>query len=667
MKKFVSFVLCLSLFLSLFSNVIRVSAKDEYIGTTIAESGLRVRSGAGTSYKQLALLPLGTLVNLVDNVKVNDQGGCSDGWYRIYYATNKIGYVCSSYLEVELKPEENTDGIPKTEYEKELQELGFPNTYWASLSALHEKYPNWQFEAIDTGLLWSSAVIAESVLGKSLIQTSNPGYKSTAAGSYNYETDTFKVFEGSNWYAASNEVVAYYMDPRNFLNEKQIFMFEKLSYDASYQTTDAIKAVFGSSSYLNNYVNDFVNAGRTYNINPIYLASRVRQETGLSVGAATSGAQFTYNGKTYRGLYNLYNIGATTGSNPVLKGLVWANGGASGTSTSFGRPWTTISKSIMGGADFLESGYIGEGQYTSYLQRFNVDPDASSPAYTHQYMTNIMAVASEAASSYSSYKKMNLLNSNFVFAIPVYENMGEISKLPDPGNPNNHLKSLKVNGSSVIGFEHDTYTYNYAVSENSTIASVVATPINSSAKVTGAGEIKLTGDTTTVTLKVTAENGKIQEYKVNIIKTEGASLSVEDVVAQAPVKSNGSYLSGINVGTSISSLQATFNKVSNVAQTTVKDKNGKVKTSGSLVTGDTVTIVNGNSSKTYTMVVYGDNDGDGKISIVDLLKVQKQILGYTRMNGAYLEASDVDKDNKVTIVDLLKVQKHILGYSQISQ
>ena len=67
------------------------------------------------------------------------------------------------------------------------------------------------------------------------------------------------------------------------------------------------------------------------------------------------------------------------------------------------------------------------------------------------------------------------------------------------------------------------------------------------------------------------------------------------------------------------------------------------------------------------MVVYGDNDGDGKISIVDLLKVQKQILGYTSMNGAYLEASDVDKDNKVTIVDLLKVQKHILGYSQISQ
>ena len=271
------FVLCLSLFLSLFSNVIRVSAKDEYIGTTIAESGLRVRSGAGTSYKQLALLPLGTLVNLVDNVKVNDQGGCSDGWYRIYYATNKIGYVCSSYLEVELKPEENTDGIPKTEYEKELQELGFPNTYWASLSALHEKYPNWQFEAIDTGLLWSSAVIAESVLGKSLIQTSNPGYKSTAAGSYNYETDTFKVFEGSNWYAASNEVVAYYMDPRNFLNEKQIFMFEKLSYDASYQTTDAIKAVFGSSSYLNTYVNAFANAARTYNINTIYLASRVRQ------------------------------------------------------------------------------------------------------------------------------------------------------------------------------------------------------------------------------------------------------------------------------------------------------------------------------------------------------------------------------------------------------
>ena len=52
--------------------------------------------------------------------------------------------------------------------------------------------------------------------------------------------------------------------------------------------------------------------------------------------------------------------------------------------------------------------------------------------------------------------------------------------------------------------------------------------------------------------------------------------------------------------------------------------------------------------------------------IKDLLRVQKGILKLADLSGPYLKASDVNQDNDLTILDLLRVQKHILGYLTIS-
>ena len=69
----------------------------------------------------------------------------------------------------------------------------------------------------------------------------------------------------------------------------------------------------------------------------------------------------------------------------------------------------------------------------------------------------------------------------------------------------------------------------------------------------------------------------------------------------------------------------------------------------------------------YTVVIYGDNNGDGVIDILDLLKIQKHLLGVNKLKNAYLYASDINKDGNVDIIDLLKIQKHILNVSKIEQ
>ncbi len=76
----------------------------------------------------------------------------------------------------------------------------------------------------------------------------------------------------------------------------------------------------------------------------------------------------------------------------------------------------------------------------------------------------------------------------------------------------------------------------------------------------------------------------------------------------------------------------------------------------------------GNILRIYTILIYGDSNGDGKINSVDLLKIQRHILELEKLEGIYIKASNVRKTGtKPTSVDLLLIQRHILGYQKIEQ
>ena len=96
---------------------------------------------------------------------------------------------------------------------------------------------------------------------------------------------------------------------------------------------------------------------------------------------------------------------------------------------------------------------------------------------------------------------------------------------------------------------------------------------------------------------------------------------------------------------------------------------GSAKTSGTVATGDVLRLLNSSGSvqKSYTLVLYGDVSGDGKITVLDLLRIQKYLLGTSSLSGAYKTAADASKDGSVTVLDLLRVQKHLLGTQTISQ
>lgn len=322
----------------------------------------------------------------------------------------------------------------------ENQIADFPASYKPYLRKIHEKYPEWQFEAVDTGLNWRDVIIAENSNDRSLVpKDASKLVKSHEEGYYNASTNTYKQVD-AGWVKGNEIAIAYYMDPRNFLDETNIFQFELLSFSDEI-TVETIEKTLSNTFMYNSFANYYdskgnyiksekkyaeiiYESGKKYNINPCFLAAKIKNEIVLSNGSGSGSVSGKYT--NYEGYYNFYNIGAYSSSNPIANGLSYAK-----TGSTYGRPWTSPEKSIFGGAEYLASQYIAQGQDTGYFQKFNVAPYSKYTIYTHQYMTNISGANSQGYNTYLTYQKDNLLSLPKVFAIPIFENMPGKEKQED--------------------------------------------------------------------------------------------------------------------------------------------------------------------------------------------------------------------------------------------
>lgn len=200
-------------------------------------STLNVRSGPGTANSLVTKLAKGTAVTVI-----NETTG-TDGklWYQIRFSSGQgtaTGYVLGSYIRFPVTY------TPSADFEQELNNQGFPESYKAELRQLHAQYPNWVFEAQQTGLDWNTVIQNESVLGRNLVGTESiSSYKSLADGAYNWDNGTWTGFDGSAWVAASEEILKYYMDPRNFLDDVFIFQFMSQEYDPNVQTKEGLESM----------------------------------------------------------------------------------------------------------------------------------------------------------------------------------------------------------------------------------------------------------------------------------------------------------------------------------------------------------------------------------------------------------------------------------------
>lgn len=602
---------------------------------TVNATVLNVRSGPGTTYSIVDKLSLGATVTVIG------EKNASDGalWYQIRFTgsngTAVTGYASKAYLKFQVAY--TSDG----DFEAHLTNEGFPESYKVKLRQLHAQYPTWVFRAQKTGLDWNTAVQNESVVGRNLVASNSlSSWKSIADGAYNWDTSSWPGFDGPSWVAASEEIIRFYMDPRNFLDEYGVFQFLLQSYDSSTHTADGLKtmvkgtflegstadgsgsgsypsdgtgpavnpggsgsssgsAIYGpganlpsgnpssggsSTGYYNStaptgngksgvklegpqasisrhvtdilmtsgpglagpadavdsssYINIIMNAGAQSGVNPYVLAAMIIQEQGSNgSGKSISGRE-----PGYEGYYNFYNIGAyQSGSMSAIQmGLSYAS-----QSGSYERPWNSVEKAIIGGAQYYSTNFVKAGQDTFYLKKFNVQ---GSNMYKHQYMTNVQGAAAEGAvyaKAYNDAMKQTALE----FKIPVYHNMPDnpVSKPTVTGSPNNKLSNLSVSGFVMTPtFNRDVLEYNLIVDSSVSSVTVNATTIDSTASVSGAGNIPLQSGNNEIKVAVTAQNGSIRVYVIHIVRQGGSSANNQGGAVYGP---GGSTQSGDGAST----------------------------------------------------------------------------------------------------------------------
>ena len=301
----------------------------------------------------------------------------------------------------------------------------FPYGYRAKLKELQNKYPNWTFVPLNTGLEWNDVVNAEMQGNRSLVSiTVKDSWKSKEKGDYDPATNTYIGKSGNNWVRASREGVEYNLNPTNYFDEYHIFAFEQLSFNSSIHSIDGVENIIKNSWMGGNclednkpqpgirYCNAIYQAGIESGVSPYHIASRILQEQGRGNVESKTNSNPLISGAY--GVYNYYNFGASgkTSAEIIANGVVYAEK----------KGWDTRFKGIIGGAQIIGADYINRGQDSLYLQKFDVD-NSDGGLYWHQYMQNLQAPMSEAGLTYRAYEGCNALNQNFVFEIPVYKNM----------------------------------------------------------------------------------------------------------------------------------------------------------------------------------------------------------------------------------------------------
>ena len=619
---------------------------------TVNATTLNVRSTPGTTGSVVKKLAYGAAVTVVSETAGSD----GKTWYKIQFSSGsgtQEGYVRSDYIKFPVSYSYDST------FENYLNSQGFPESYKVSLRTLHTEHPTWVFQAQKTGLNWSDVMAAEGAVGANLVSKSSiSSWKSTEYGAYDWNTGTWTGFDGSSWVAASKDIVAYYMDPRNFLNDTYVFQFLHHAYDSNAQTREGLTSLItgtflekipesttaatqsvqetigsGSSPVVNNsgstgtsgslqqgesygpgmstgtsggtssgsssgstgsqgvslegpgstvsstisqrkvittalpeveygpgmdassitddntgasntspvptgqtYVDIIMKAAAQTGVNPYVLGAMILQEQGTGKSGSISG-------KTagYEGYYNFFNVGAfASGSmSAITRGLWYAS-----QSGSYGRPWNSIEKSIIGGATYYSENFLKNGQDTFYLKKFNVQ---GSNLYKHQYMTNVEGAAGEGAKLARAYTDA-MKKQALVFKIPVFNNMPETAcaKPTVNGSPNNKLSGITIDGYSLTPtFSKDTEKYDLVVDSSVSSVNIRATAIDSKATVSGAGTISLGSGTTIVKIVVKAENGDTRTYQVSIAKGNGNGSTT--IVSPSTGSSTGSQ-SGSTVG-----------------------------------------------------------------------------------------------------------------------
>ena len=520
------------------------------------------------------------------------------------------------------------------------------------IQQLKTKHPNWSFKILYTDIDWNEA-IGKEYLGhgsspKNLVpKTHNSSWICNICG-------VDKAYDNGSWRCASKSGIEYMMDPRNSINEADIFQFEELTSTGS--DVNIVKKMT-NGTFLQGREQEITNIANTKGVNAYYIVARLIQEQGKSGSELISG-------KT--GYYNAFNFGASgsTSEQVIANGLAYAKK----------KGWDTLEKSISGGIDLIANEYIKIGQNTLYFQKFNV---TNKSTFAHQYQQNLFAAKTESATLRNTYLDIESYDSKHTFIIPVFKNMPSKACLTPDGN------STETSGADLVKINVTTSLKLRKAPEDSTKVDwlwkdeIVARLEKGTTKINGAYWDKIqkaNGNVGYAPRETFDYETDYKLYLVPINTTNGSNNS-----------GNNSNSNGNNSNNNSNNNE---NKYHNTVKVLINDEKKIIKVSPDAIAKDILeafggsvkitkadgSFLNGENDNmatnfivkdTYTVIKKGDANADGIVNSFDYIRVMNYIMGRKQLNGYEKEAADANNDGIVNSFDYIRIMNYIMGTKKI--
>lgn len=532
--------------------------------------------------------------------------------------------------------------------------------YKKLIQSLQTKHPNYTFLLYYTGIDWNEVLVSEyqshGGSPKNLFQIGN-NYN----GMWVCPICGTKKYDNGSWCCASLQALAYMMDPRNSINESDVFQFKDLEgSDVSYNDIARVVSKYGS--FINNaeVIQAIVDASKQYNINGYFLVAKIINEHGTNGSALSNGNG--YKGQ-YVGCYNYFNIGSYgNGTDAIIK---------NGLSYAQQHGWTSRRDSIFGGTKEVKESYMTKySQNTFYYQKFNVS--GRSTMASHQYQQNIMAAQSQGSSLKAYYGTSSI---NHVFIIPLYKNMPKIvSARPSSTTTNkityedgvvqNISTSLKVrasaNGTAIGALNNNEsikiiqrantqvggYYWDLIVSNKDGTYGYAARSINGEQHIVSKGS---TGTSSGTTSPSDSSENNNSSGNTTVPTTPPANNFDNSI------KLIGNY---INILPNITC----ENMKTKYSDAIIKNSAGTVVSTGNLGTGYTITT----GGKTYKIVKKGDTNGDGLVTVVDSVTILNAVKGTKTLVNEYKEAASLKNTSSFTVTDAVLILNYLKGSANIT-
>ena len=169
--------------------------------------------------------------------------------------------------------------------------------------------------------------------------------------------------------------------------------------------------------------------------------------------------------------------------------------------------------------------------------------------------------------------------------------------------------------------------------------------------------------TNLIKIDCVSQSGEPRTYNLTVVRQEQSDISYNINSDKYVI---GNYITGVIPGTTV-----------NDFLTGITCEEGMVKVITASGQENTDKISTGNKLAVYVndilvgtkdIVIYGDVNGDGQVNVLDIIKINRNILALDQLSGAYKEAGDANrKGDGINILDLIVVNRHSLGLTTIQQ